>query len=250
MQTVRPGMIGTSSGRENCYAARMPASHPRSLALVALLGACALPQEEPFHFSPGDNDATGRIGGSMRRMWRVHNETEQAAIDRGLRWLADQQAAEGAWGSNTPIVLLAFIAHGSRIGAGPYQSQIESAIEWLERQERQRRTVHLSRLEEAFAAWALVDAALLWSDPRVARMAKSRLQRLLRSRRSNGAWWREGKGRQNDVPATCTSMVALQAGVELQVVETRFLDPSLSWLRQQGPSTLTEPGDLASWIWC
>src|SRR3954469_13474707 len=59
----------------------------------------------------------------------------EAALDRGLAWLAKNQGSEGSWGSNdlglVSMGSLAFMAAGHSPGRGKYGRELERAIEFV-----------------------------------------------------------------------------------------------------------------------
>lgn len=217
----------------------------RRLWILLILAACTN-SPELFDTEIDSNGARWRIGGNPdgnRRLAGKHPDV-QHAIDGGLAWLATQRHAKGGWGESTAFALLTFLSRGSTATGGPYREEVKFALAWLERQTQP------TGIQMALTAWAQADAALLWRDAQLAGRAKLSLRKVLASRRSDGTWGTHSDDSQCDVQATCTSLVALQAGVELRCVEASELEPSLTWLREQSPSTLSDPADLACWVWC
>ena len=86
-----------------------------NLVALALLGAFAPPA-----FAQGDDEIT------------PHSE---AALERGLVWLAKNQGPEGNWGSNdlglVSMGALAFMSAGHSPGRGKYGKELDKALEFV-----------------------------------------------------------------------------------------------------------------------
>jgi hypothetical protein len=116
--------------------------------LPVLVAACLLlPPSAPAF--PGDRDGAKApspesMGAPENRITAEH----QAAIDRGLRWLATQQGPNGAFpttpqggGGNargadyqtavTALATLSFLGAGHGLRHGPYQDKVRKAVQWL-----------------------------------------------------------------------------------------------------------------------
>jgi hypothetical protein len=61
--------------------------------------------------------------------------TSEAALERGLAWLAKNQGSEGSWGSNdlglVSMGALAFMSSGHAPGRGKYGRELEKALEFV-----------------------------------------------------------------------------------------------------------------------
>lgn len=73
----------------------------------------------------------------------VAPETE-AAIDRGLKYLADKQLADGTWSGNigkssaiTSLATMAFLARGHTPGQGPYGEHLNRSIDFILKNQKQ-----------------------------------------------------------------------------------------------------------------
>src|SRR5215469_2456809 len=66
--------------------------------------------------------------------WEITSQSE-AALERGLAWLAQNQGAEGNWESNdlglVSMGALAFLADGHLPGRGKYGQNVERALNYV-----------------------------------------------------------------------------------------------------------------------
>ncbi len=82
-------------------------------------------------------------GLALTRMGRARadelDEKTQAAVDKGLKWLADQQKSDGHWEANqgqypsvmTALAGMAMLMEGSTLREGKYTDKIRRAVEWF-----------------------------------------------------------------------------------------------------------------------
>ena len=100
----------------------------------AMLVACSMPSRllaapQPTPVSPWDVEARLYLG----------TPKSEAAVQRGLAYLAARQAPDGHWQSGgyqqdvaiTGLAVLAFLAAGNQPGRGRYGSNINQAVDWL-----------------------------------------------------------------------------------------------------------------------
>src|SRR2546423_310986 len=61
------------------------------------------------------------------------DEKTKAAVDRALKWLADQQAGDGSWGNTaiTSFALLAFMSNGHVPNQGVYGPEVSKGVRYL-----------------------------------------------------------------------------------------------------------------------
>src|SRR5689334_19202625 len=79
----------------------------------------------------------------------AQDETD-AAVARGLDWLARQQAGDGHWDdgnaghaiATTAFAGMAFLAHGSTIDQGRYRDNLQRAVDWCLKQKSDAKRYH------------------------------------------------------------------------------------------------------------
>jgi hypothetical protein len=142
----------------------------------------------------------------------------EAAVDRGLRWLARKQAATGEWqGDHTVgvagLAVLAFLGAGhTHRQRGPFQDTVERALRWLLSQENrdgsfpQRRTFY----EQGIATMALSEAYGMTRDPALKAPAEAALRFVLQNLGADGGYGYGGAG--DDVHVTSFQVMALKSG--------------------------------------
>lgn len=110
--------------------------HAIAIALAALaLPTAAFAQDKP----EAGGFAEARKGDVPDGAAELMTDEVDKAIDAGLAWLAAQQNADGSFGSGayrgnvavTSLAGIAFMAHGSSPGRGPYGAQIDRALAFV-----------------------------------------------------------------------------------------------------------------------
>ncbi|MBX9788645.1 MAG: terpene cyclase/mutase family protein [Pirellulales bacterium] len=201
----------------------------------------------------------GRRAGERQRLALARGGTleSEAAVERGLRWLAVHQLRGGSWNFNhdlvcrgacrntgsaasttaaTGIVLLAFLGAGCSHQDGPYQQTVRDALYYLGN--CALATPHGGDLQQGsmygqgLATLALCEAYAMTRDPALARVAAQALEFVIYAQDSRGGGWRYFPGQPGDTTVTGWQLMALKAGqiAELPVspgtvaATRRFLD--------------------------
>lgn len=113
----------------------------------------------------------GRTSERHRDRWERSLARQAQAVERGIAWLASQQAEDGGLRDevdragilSTSTALLAWLADGSSTQDGPHQEAVRSALRWLlEQQSAEGAFLAGADSDErvhALATFAMVDAA-------------------------------------------------------------------------------------------
>lgn len=164
------------------------------LAAGPLAAAPKLPDEPP-DFAALKDKLLKTGGGSME---------SEAAVARGLAWLARQQHKDGYWefdGSSkdmvaaTGMALLPFMAAGEGpTKAGKYLDQVKAGVDWLAgRVEKDGRITGSSGMYgHAIGTMALCDAARLSKDDKLKSKAELTVGCIVASQNADGAWGYSG----------------------------------------------------------
>lgn len=182
----------------------------------------------------GGNVTGGRSGEVKSRLLKQFGGTLQteAAVARGLEWLAKQQLKDGGWsfqgpypdGANfenrvsaTSMALLAFLGGGHTHKSGKYQRQIDHALHWL--QDRQKNggsfgantPHHHAFYTHAQATIAFCEAYAMTEDRMLLPNCRSALEFATRSQGPLGGWRYEFRG-DSDTSVTGWMVMALVSG--------------------------------------
>lgn len=197
---------------------------------------------------------------------------EEAAIARGLAWLARQQRDDGSWQFDAPnatdqsyqvaatgLALLPFLA----VGEGPteakkYQKTVSAGVGWLASWEGG--FIAKNMYAQAIATIALCDAYALSKDDRLKGKATQAVNYIVKAQGKNGSWGYKA-GMEGDTSITGWQIQALTAadiaGIRFERERvykkaTTFLDAvsteggALYGYREKGKSQTLTPVGLLS----
>jgi prenyltransferase beta subunit len=153
------------------------------------------------------------------------DDTIPAQVDliyeRGLRYLAEKQNAEGAWndtaGTEPGVVGLcvaAFLAHGEDPKNGPYAEVISKGVEYIiSKQNPANGYIGNSMYNHAFATKALAESYGVVENPKLAEALKDAIELIVASQKRNrfGAWRYTPESRDADTTVTGSQIVSLLA---------------------------------------
>jgi hypothetical protein len=141
--------------------------------------------------------------------------------ERGLRYLAEKQNADGYWndgaGAEPGVVGLcvaAFLAHGEDPTNGPYAKVINKGIDYIiSKQNDTNGYIGTSMYNHAFATKALAESYGVVDNPKIAEALKKAVELILSSQKRNrfGAWRYTPESRDADTTVTGSQIVSLFA---------------------------------------
>lgn len=209
-------------------------------------------------------DLHGQLAGRRPQLRGALLEAEggtpqsEAAVLRGLRWLAAHQQQDGSWNFNhhlgtcagrcrnpgthasttaaTALVLLAFLGHGETHREGEFCEAVRRGLYYL--LARGAETPHGLDLQEGtmyaqgLAAMALCEAYALTHDRGLQRPAQRALDFIVYAQDKQGGGWRYSPGMPGDTTVTGWQLMALRSGQMAYLVvpdecleaAARFLD--------------------------
>lgn len=249
----------------------------QELDAVAVLGssspgkAAALPPTLGLELPPGESplervrtDLHGLLAGRSPQSRGALLEAEggtpqsEAAVLRGLRWLAAHQQRDGSWNFNhhlgacagrcrdpgthasttaaTALALLAFLGHGETHREGEFSEIVRAGLYYL--LNRGAETPHGLDLQEGtmyaqgLAAMALCEAYALTQDRGLQQPAQRALDFIVYAQDKQGGGWRYAPGMPGDTTVTGWQLMALRSGQmaylvvpeECLAAAARFLD--------------------------
>ena len=163
----------------------------------------------------------------------------EAAVARGLRWVAKHQAADGRWSlrrfrdhgdcdcggrgrlssdsAATALALLPFLGAGQTHRTGMYQTEVAAGLEWLLDHQRDDGDLRYDSDRQSGmyahgqAAIVLCEAYAMTRDPRLRRPAQLAIQFIEDAQHKHGGW-RYKPGQRGDTSVLGWQMMALQSG--------------------------------------
>jgi hypothetical protein len=212
--------------------AALASAHRSADSLTAFLKpvpAGAEPVETP-ELQPGG--LTGRIGANRAKLvkdWGGTAESEEA-VARGLRWLADQQLADGRWkldgdfpdpgtppndSAATAMALLPFLGCGKTHRSGKdeeYAAVVDKGLKFLLSKQNANGTFSDDGYVQALCTIAVCEAFALSKDAALKKPAQAALDRLVTAQHSAGGW-RYKPGQAGDTSVTGWCVMGLRTGL-------------------------------------
>ncbi len=133
--------------------------------------------------------------------WETTPESE-AALERGLAWLARTQGPQGNWGSNdlglVSMGALAFLAAGHMPGRGPYGDTVERAMDYVLRNAKPSGLLNIASprrdmYNHGLSTFVLGQAYGTIDDPRIKPVLDRALKLIADTQCEDGGWDYEAK---------------------------------------------------------
>jgi hypothetical protein len=142
----------------------------------------------------GDNRKPG-IRGVLGVKYNNSPETE-AAVNRTLRWLKQNQQPNGSWRNNgvamTSLAVLTFLAHGEKPGdSAEFGATVQKGLEYLMSQQDEQGRFKGSDGHEyslPLATYALCEAYGMTMNPNVKKAAEKALATVVNGQHPSGGW--------------------------------------------------------------
>lgn len=156
--------------------------------------------------------------------WEITPESD-AALNRGLKWLAENQGAEGNWGSNdlglVSMGALAFLSAGHMPGRGQYGDTVEKALSYVVRHAKPSGLLNIADAQRdmynhGLSAFVLGQAHGMSSDPRVGDSLDKALRLITATQCKDGGWDYRARSleRGHDLSLAVMQAKALRSAVD------------------------------------
>ncbi|MBS0261882.1 MAG: squalene--hopene cyclase [Planctomycetes bacterium] len=128
--------------------------------------------------------------------WEITAESD-AALERGLKWLAANQGPEGNWESNdlglVGMGALAFLSAGHRPGHGKYGPHVEKALDYMLKNAKPSGLLNISSAQRdmynhGLATFVLGQAYGVTTDARISPVLDKALKLIAFTQCENGGW--------------------------------------------------------------
>lgn len=156
--------------------------------------------------------------------WEVTPQSE-AALERGLNWLARNQGPEGNWESNdlglVGMGALAFLSAGHTPGRGKYGEAVERALDYVLKNAKPSGLLNISNgqrdmYNHGLAAFVLGQAHGMTNDPRISPVLDRALKLIAYTQCEDGGWDYQSRRQQHghDLSLAVMQAKALRSAVD------------------------------------
>ena len=173
----------------------------------------------------------------------------EAAVDRGLEYLAGQQQEDGSFPTGvsgkpntgvTALCLLAFMGRGHAPGRGPYRETVGRTIEFLldSRQEnglvvRPGGNSHGPMYEHALATLGLIEASGWLVEPEIRDGCQRAIDLIVQAQNKEGGWRYQPQPNDADLSVTVMQVVTLRAAQNARLdVPSETLDRAVAYVKR------------------
>jgi len=201
---------------------RLPNLTRRSMIAQAAAGLASLPALATLRTARAANDAANPEQTAVEFL----NPAAQAAIERGLTFLAEQQHPDGSFGSggyarNVAVCGLsgmAFMAAGSTPGRGPYGLQVNRCVDFVLANTQEGGFInvpgsssHGPMYGHGFATLFLAEAYGMSQRPDVRENLSKAVELIVRTQNVEGGWRYQPQRSEADISVTICQVMALRA---------------------------------------
>ena len=156
--------------------------------------------------------------------WEITRESE-AALERGLKWLAANQGPEGNWESNdlglVSMGALAYLAAGHTPGHGRYGQAIDKALDFVLKKAKPSGLLNIANgqrdmYNHGLTAFVLGQVYGTTSDPRVSPVLDRALKLIANTQCEDGGWDYQAKRQKHghDLSLAVMQAKALRSAVD------------------------------------
>lgn len=223
------------SNPSNARPAMATASEVASLIRRSVPGVSGVPESRisagfSLRTPAARKEAVEKLGGS---------DASEAAVDRGLEWLAAHQYAAGNWSIHDPncqdhecagfgtyeadpaatgMALLAFLGAGHTHKTGLYQQEVGLGLQWLLQNQKSDGDLFAAEAEfsrfysHGIAAIALCEAYGMTKDPQLQQPAQQAINYIVASQHPEFGGWRYKPRFESDTSVSGWQLMALKSG--------------------------------------
>jgi hypothetical protein len=144
------------------------------------------------------------------------DEATKKAVDKALKFLADKQEADGAWGNTavTGFTLLAFMANGHMPNQGEHGRVVAKGVRYLCSTAREDGYLVGARGGNMYchgmAALALTQAYGMTGDEDVKKITKRSIELIIKTQNNEGGWRYDPSPTGADISVTIMQVMALR----------------------------------------
>jgi hypothetical protein len=170
----------------------------------------------------------------------------QAAVERGLAWLAAQQAPDGSYGAMshygphvgiTGLAGLAFMSDGSMPGRGPFGESVDGCLAFILRHSSESgllaaQTSHGPMYDHGFAALFLAEVYGMSPRPDLREKLRRAIRLIVQTQNAEGGWRYQPVRADADISVTVCEVMALRAARNVGIyVDKTVIDRATDYIR-------------------
>ncbi len=162
----------------------------------------------------------------------------EAAIEKGINWMARTQSADGSWGGNhkpaiTALTLMAFMVKGYFPGRPPHGDKLAKGVNYLLEQARNGGGyIGSSMYEHGLATLALSEVWGMSDREDIRDTLKRAVDVILRAQNPQGGWRYGPVPQDADMSVTVMQIVALASAREAGImVPDKVVEKALSYVK-------------------
>lgn len=198
--------------------------------------------------------------------WEITRESE-AALEKGIKWLAATQGPEGNWESNdlglVSMGVLAFLSAGHTPGHGRYGEAVEKALHYVLKNAKKSGLLNISNAQRdmynhGLSAFVLGQAYGMTNDPQISPVLDRALKLIAYTQCEDGGWDYQARRqkRGHDLSLAVMQAKALRSAVDSGLeVSPEVINLALKSVREHyraasgklnfdDPAVQAEPGNF------
>ncbi len=167
------------------------------------------------------------------------DEKTKAAVDKALKWLADQQAGDGSWGNTaiTSFAMLALMSNGNVPNEGPYGKEVSKGVRYLLACARDDGYLVGPRGGNMYchgmATLALTQVFGMTGDEDVKKVLKKAVELIVRTQNPEGGWRYDPSPTGADISVTIMQVMALRGAKDSGLhVPDRTMDNAVEYINR------------------
>ena len=168
------------------------------------------------------------------------DEKTKEAVDKALKWLADQQAGDGSWGNSaiTSFAILAFMSSGNVPNQGLYGKEVSKGVRYLLACARESDGYIVgprggNMYCHGMATLALTQVFGMTGDEDVKKVLKRAVDLIIRTQNPEGGWRYDPSPTGADISVTIMQVMALRGAKDsgLQVPD-KTMDNAVEYINK------------------
>jgi prenyltransferase beta subunit len=184
-----------------------------------------MPTDKPMSVVPKDNVKM--------------DDATKKAVDKALKFLAEKQEADGAWGNTaiTGFVLLAFMANGHMPNQGDHGKSVAKGLRYLCSTAREDGYLVGARGGNMYchgmAALALTQAYGMTGDEDVKKVTKRAIELIIKTQNNEGGWRYDPSPTGADISVTIMQVMALRGAKDAGIqVPDKTMDDAIKYVNR------------------